>query len=157
LSEPVKSLSLRLQAALADALLAAYVTFALFCLTLGFRTVDSAGGLTLKARPMLLAIAVDAQRGRTRHNRPGSDPRDVREPACFPQERCLLGRTGRMAQTKCDGMTDHVSPMKKVFHIDATRLYLWIQHRPQHMPQQRRVTEVPGCASTPLQATVILF
>ena len=58
MSEPVKSLSLRLQAALADALLAAYVTFALFCLTLGFRTVDSAGGLTLKARPMLLAIAV---------------------------------------------------------------------------------------------------
>ncbi len=38
--------------------LAAYVTFALFCLTLGFRTVDSAGGLTLKSRPMLLAIAV---------------------------------------------------------------------------------------------------
>jgi branched-chain amino acid transport system permease protein len=58
LSEPVKSLSHRLQAALADALLAAYITFALFCLTLGFRTVDSAGGLTLKSRPMLLAIAV---------------------------------------------------------------------------------------------------
>jgi branched-chain amino acid transport system permease protein len=58
LSEPVKSLSHRLQAALADALLAAYVTFALFCLTLGFRTVDSAGGLTLKSRPMLLAVAV---------------------------------------------------------------------------------------------------
>jgi branched-chain amino acid transport system permease protein len=58
LSKPVKSLSHRLQAALVDALLAAYITFALFCLTLGFRTVDSAGGLTLKSRPMLLAIAV---------------------------------------------------------------------------------------------------
>ena len=58
MSEPVKSLSLRLQNAFADALLAAYVTFVLFCLTLGFRTVDSAGGLTLKARPMFLAIAV---------------------------------------------------------------------------------------------------
>ena len=58
MSEPVKSLSHRLQAALADALLAAYVTFALFCLTLGFRTVDSATGLTLKSRPMLLAAAV---------------------------------------------------------------------------------------------------
>jgi hypothetical protein len=51
-------LSHRLQAALIDALLAGYVAFALFCLTLGFRTVDSAGGLTLKSRPMLLAIAV---------------------------------------------------------------------------------------------------
>jgi len=58
LSEPVKSLSHRLQAALADAILAAYVAFALFCLTLGFKTVDSAGGLTLQSRPMLLAIAV---------------------------------------------------------------------------------------------------
>ena len=58
MSEPVKSLSHRLQAALADAILAAYVAFALFCLTLGFKTVDSAGGLTLQSRPMLLAIAV---------------------------------------------------------------------------------------------------
>ncbi|HSA66922.1 MAG TPA: high-affinity branched-chain amino acid ABC transporter permease LivM [Methyloceanibacter sp.] len=58
MSEPVKSLSHRLQAALTDALLAAYITFALFCLTLGFRTVDSAGGLTLRSRPMLLATAV---------------------------------------------------------------------------------------------------
>ena len=58
MAELVKSLSHRLQAALTDALLAGYVAFALFCLTLGFRTVDSAGGLTLKSRPMLLAIAV---------------------------------------------------------------------------------------------------
>jgi branched-chain amino acid transport system permease protein len=58
LAELVKSLSHRLQATLTDALVAAYVAFALFCLTLGFRTVDSAGGLTLKSRPMLLAIAV---------------------------------------------------------------------------------------------------
>ena len=58
MAEPVKFLSHRLQAALADALLAAYVTFALFCLTLGFKTVDSVGGLTLKSRPVLLATAV---------------------------------------------------------------------------------------------------
>jgi branched-chain amino acid transport system permease protein len=58
LAEPVKSLSNRLQAAVADALLAAYVAFALFCLTLGFKTVDSVGGLTLKSRPVLLATAV---------------------------------------------------------------------------------------------------
>lgn len=58
MAELVKSLSHRLQAALTDALFAGYVAFALFCLTLGFRTVDSAGGLTLKSRPMLLAIAV---------------------------------------------------------------------------------------------------
>jgi branched-chain amino acid transport system permease protein len=58
LAELVKSFSHRLQAALTDALLAAYVAFALFCLTLGFKTVDSVGGLTLQSRPMLLAIAV---------------------------------------------------------------------------------------------------
>ena len=58
MAEPVKTLSHRLQAAVADALLAAYVAFALFCLTLGFKTVDSAGGLTLKSRPVLLATVV---------------------------------------------------------------------------------------------------
>jgi branched-chain amino acid transport system permease protein len=58
LAEPVKTLSYRLQAAVADALLAAYVAFALFCLTLGFKTVDSVGGLTLKSRPVLLATVV---------------------------------------------------------------------------------------------------
>ncbi len=58
MSRPVKTLSHRLQAALTDALIAAYVAFALFCLTLGFRTIDSAGGLTLKSRPVLLAIVV---------------------------------------------------------------------------------------------------
>jgi branched-chain amino acid transport system permease protein len=60
LAEPVKSLSHRLQAALLDALLAAYVAFALFCLTLGFKTVDSVGGLTLRSRPVLLAAMVGA-------------------------------------------------------------------------------------------------
>ena len=58
MAEPVKTLSHRLQAAVADALLAAYVAFALFCLTLGFKTVDSVGGLTLKSRPVLLATVV---------------------------------------------------------------------------------------------------
>jgi branched-chain amino acid transport system permease protein len=58
LAEPAKSSGPRLQAALADALIAAIVAFALFCLTLGFKTVDSAGGLTLKSRPMLLASVV---------------------------------------------------------------------------------------------------
>ena len=60
MAEPVKSLSHRLQAALLDALLAAYVAFALFCLTLGFKTVDSVGGLTLQSRPVLLASVVGA-------------------------------------------------------------------------------------------------
>lgn len=58
MSEPVKSSSHRLKAALADAIIAAWIAFALFCLTLGVRTVDSAGGLTLEPRPGLLAIAV---------------------------------------------------------------------------------------------------
>jgi branched-chain amino acid transport system permease protein len=58
LSEPGKSLNHRLQSALADAIIAAWVAFFLFCLTLGVRTVDSAQGLTLKPRPMLLTIAV---------------------------------------------------------------------------------------------------
>jgi len=58
LSEPIKSSSRQLQAALADAIIAAYVAFALFCLTLGVKTVDSARGLTLMPRPMLLAVAV---------------------------------------------------------------------------------------------------
>ena len=56
--EPVKMSSHRLKRALADAIIAAFVAFALFCLTLGVKTVDSAGGLTLEARPGLLAIAV---------------------------------------------------------------------------------------------------
>ena len=60
MNEPVKSLSHRLEAALLDALLAAYVAFALFCLTLGFKTVDSVGGLTLQSRPVLLAAVVGA-------------------------------------------------------------------------------------------------
>jgi branched-chain amino acid transport system permease protein len=58
LSEPIKSSSRQLQAALVDAIIAAYVAFALFCLTLGVKTVDSARGLTLMPRPMLLAVAV---------------------------------------------------------------------------------------------------
>jgi branched-chain amino acid transport system permease protein len=58
LSEPVKSPSRHLQAALADAIIAAYIAFALFCLTLGVKTVDSPRGLMLLPRPMLLAVAV---------------------------------------------------------------------------------------------------
>ena len=56
--EPVKSPSRHLQAALADAIIAAYIAFALFCLTLGVRTVDGPSGLMLLPRPMLLAVAV---------------------------------------------------------------------------------------------------
>jgi branched-chain amino acid transport system permease protein len=56
--DPVKAQSPRLRAALIDAALAAVVAFALFCVTLGVKTVDSAGGLTLKTRPMLLATVV---------------------------------------------------------------------------------------------------
>jgi branched-chain amino acid transport system permease protein len=48
----------RLKAALPDAIIAAWIAFALFCLTLGVRTVDSPGGLTLAARPGLLAVVV---------------------------------------------------------------------------------------------------
>ena len=58
MAEPVQNESHRLKSALIDATLAALVAFALFSLTLGVRTVDSAGGLTLKARPALLATAV---------------------------------------------------------------------------------------------------
>jgi branched-chain amino acid transport system permease protein len=58
LSEPVTSSSRRLKAALADAIVAAYIAFALFCLTLGVRTVDSTRGLALEPGPTLLAIMV---------------------------------------------------------------------------------------------------
>jgi branched-chain amino acid transport system permease protein len=58
LAGPVQKESHRLKSALIDATLAALVAFALFSLTLGVKTVDSAGGLTLKARPMLLATVV---------------------------------------------------------------------------------------------------
>jgi len=58
LSERVKSPTSRLKTALADAIIAAYVAFALFCLTLGVKTVDSPRGLNLMPRPGLLAIAV---------------------------------------------------------------------------------------------------
>jgi branched-chain amino acid transport system permease protein len=58
LAEPVTSSSHRLKAALADAIIAAWIAFALFCLTLGVRTIDSASGLKLEPRPGLLAIAV---------------------------------------------------------------------------------------------------
>jgi branched-chain amino acid transport system permease protein len=47
-----------LKSALVGATVSALVAFALFCLTLGLRTVDAVQGLTLKPRPMLLAIAV---------------------------------------------------------------------------------------------------
>jgi branched-chain amino acid transport system permease protein len=55
---PGKALSPRLRSALVDAVIAAGVAFALFCLTLGVRTGDSAQGLTLTPRPLLLATVV---------------------------------------------------------------------------------------------------
>jgi branched-chain amino acid transport system permease protein len=58
LGEPGKSFSHMLKSALVGATVSALVAFALFCLTLGLRTVDAVQGLTLKPRPMLLAIAV---------------------------------------------------------------------------------------------------
>ncbi len=58
LAEPGKSFGQRLQAAVADALIAGVIAFLLFCLLLGERTVDNVTGLTLKSRPMLLAIVV---------------------------------------------------------------------------------------------------
>ncbi len=58
MGEPAKPPGHRLKSALIDATLAAFIAFALFCLTLGVKTVDSAGGLTLKPRPMLLAVVV---------------------------------------------------------------------------------------------------
>jgi branched-chain amino acid transport system permease protein len=57
-AEPGKTFGQRLQAALADAIIAGYIAFALFCLLLGVRTVDKVTGLTLAPRPGLLAIAV---------------------------------------------------------------------------------------------------
>jgi branched-chain amino acid transport system permease protein len=58
LVEPGKSLSHRLKSALVNATVSALVAFALFCLILGVRTVDTVLGLTLKSRPLLLAVAV---------------------------------------------------------------------------------------------------
>jgi branched-chain amino acid transport system permease protein len=58
LSEKAKAFGQRLSPALADSLLAAIIAFALFSLLLGLRTVDNVTGLTLRPRPMLLAVAV---------------------------------------------------------------------------------------------------
>jgi branched-chain amino acid transport system permease protein len=58
LVEPGKSFGGRLQSAIADAIIAGYIAFALFCLLLGVRTVDNVTGLTLKPRPGVLAVAV---------------------------------------------------------------------------------------------------
>jgi branched-chain amino acid transport system permease protein len=58
LAEPGKSFGQRLQPALADAIIAGWIAFLLFCLLLGVRTVDKVTGLTLQPRPTLLAIAV---------------------------------------------------------------------------------------------------
>ena len=55
---PGQSFSHRLKSALTNATLSALVAFALFCLILGLRTVDTVQGLTLKPRPLLLAVAV---------------------------------------------------------------------------------------------------
>ncbi len=53
-----QSFTHRLASALINAAAAALVAFALFCLILGVRTVDTVQGLTLRPRPLLLAIAV---------------------------------------------------------------------------------------------------
>jgi branched-chain amino acid transport system permease protein len=58
LVKPGTALSQRLQSALADAIIAAWIAFLLFCLTLGVKTVDSVNGLTLQPRPLVLAVAV---------------------------------------------------------------------------------------------------
>ena len=58
LAEPGKSFGQRLKSALADAIIAGWIAFFLFCLLLGVRTVDKVTGLTLAPRPGLLAIAV---------------------------------------------------------------------------------------------------
>ena len=58
MQEPGPPFRQRLQRAISDSIVAAYVAFALFCLTLGVRTVDNVGGLTLLPRPGLLAAAV---------------------------------------------------------------------------------------------------
>ena len=56
--EPGKAPTHRLRSAIADAIIAALISFLLFCLTLGVRTVDSVQGLKLLPRPLLLAIVV---------------------------------------------------------------------------------------------------
>ncbi len=58
LVEPGKSYGQLLQSAIADAIIAGSITFFLFCLLLGMRTVDKVTGLTLQPRPALLATAV---------------------------------------------------------------------------------------------------
>jgi branched-chain amino acid transport system permease protein len=58
LAEPGKSFGQRLKSALADAIIAGWIAFFLFCLLLGVRTVDKVTGLTLMPRPGLLAVAV---------------------------------------------------------------------------------------------------
>jgi branched-chain amino acid transport system permease protein len=58
LVKPGTALSQRVQSALADAIIAAWIVFLLFCLTLGVKTVDSVNGLTLQPRPLVLSVAV---------------------------------------------------------------------------------------------------
>ena len=58
LAAPGKSYGEVLQSAIADAIIAGCITFLLFCLLLGMRTVDKVTGLTLQPRPALLAIVV---------------------------------------------------------------------------------------------------
>ena len=58
MAEPGTSFGQRLKSALTDSFLAAIITFALFSLVLGLRTVDNVTGLTLQPRPMLLAVIV---------------------------------------------------------------------------------------------------
>ena len=58
MGEPGKLLGHRFRTALADAIVWAWIAFALFCLTLGVRTVGAMRGLTLEPRPALLATVV---------------------------------------------------------------------------------------------------
>ncbi len=58
LAAPGKSYGQVVQSAIADAIIAGCITFLLFCLLLGMRTVDKVTGLTLQPRPALLAIVV---------------------------------------------------------------------------------------------------
>jgi branched-chain amino acid transport system permease protein len=58
LARGAQSFTHRLTSALINAAASALVAFALFCLILGIRTVDTVQGLTLRPRPLLLATAV---------------------------------------------------------------------------------------------------
>lgn len=58
MSGPGNSFAQRLKPALKNATVAALVAFALFCLILGLRTVDTLQGIALEPRPLLLVVTV---------------------------------------------------------------------------------------------------